>query len=333
MSSTSLHETDFEHIPVMLSEVIEALSPALERNSAVLYDLTLGLGGHTSAFLTEFPNILVFGVDRDYAALERATARLSTFGPRFRGFNCRYDELNAVIAQTGCSPTAILMDLGVSSMQLDDPSRGFAYSKDEALDMRMNQSTGQTAAELIGELEVEELASILKEFGEEKHSGLVAQSIKKVLPTTTSQLADAIRLGLPKQLQNTEYKMSAIKRVFQALRIAVNCELESLESALDCALNSLEVGGRIAILTYHSLEDRIVKKRFNLGTSQHCASLLPREIPLQNLDQLGYLDVLVKGVAPSANEQETNPRSRSARLRVAQKTADVNTSTQGVSNA
>ncbi|GHT82634.1 ribosomal RNA small subunit methyltransferase H [Actinomycetota bacterium] len=342
--------TSFTHDPVMLEEVFEYLKPALEVKTSrsantkpednsknegrnkTYYDLTLGLGGHTSYFLEQLPNIYAIGIDRDEKALAIASARLQDYTNRFKAVHATYDKVGEIAREMGKRPCAILMDLGVSSMQLDDAERGFAYTKDAALDMRMDQSqklgsSGDlTVAELIQEYSVEDLAQNIRDYGEEKHSKLIAKSIKDASPKTTGELADAIRAGLPASLRRDKYAMGAIKRVFQALRISVNHELEILQSALDNAISALEVGGRIAVLTYHSLEDRIVKQTFSRATDQYAQSLVPKYLPvLPDNTPKGYLKLLTRGAQiPTASDIESNSRAKSAKLRVAVKTRELN---------
>jgi 16S rRNA (cytosine1402-N4)-methyltransferase len=311
------------HEPVMLERTLELLAPALASERAVLVDCTLGLGGHSEAFLKAFENLTVIGIDRDLVALDLAGKRLEGFGSRVNYFHGTYEQIPEALAEFGFSEaSAILMDLGVSSMQIDSQDRGFAYSFDAPLDMRMDASTGQTAAELIATESEQELARIFKEYGEERFAKKIASEIVEIRgksPITSSkQLASIISDVVP--FIPGKSSGHPAKRVFQALRIAVNKELEILESAIPAAIDSLEVGGRLLVLAYHSLEDRIVKQAIVKASTSSAPIELPFELP----EHAPVLKLVIKG-AEQATLQEiaANPRSASVRLRVAEKIRKV----------
>ena len=311
------------HEPVMLARTLELLAPALASDSAVLVDCTLGLGGHSEAFLNGFENLTVIGIDRDLVALELAGKRLEVFGSRVKYFHGTYEQIPDALSKFGFSEaSAILMDLGVSSMQIDSPDRGFAYSFDAPLDMRMDSSSGETAAELIATASELELARIFKEYGEERFAKKISAEIvsrRAADPIVSSkQLAGIISQIVP--FIPGKSSGHPAKRVFQALRIAVNQELEILESAIPAAINALEIGGRLLVLAYHSLEDRIVKQ----AIVQAASSSAPIDLPFELPEHAPVLKLVIKG-AEQATLQEiaANPRSASVRLRVAEKIRKV----------
>lgn len=311
------------HEPVMLARTLELLAPALASESAVLVDCTLGLGGHSEAFLNMFENLTVIGIDRDLTALDLAQKRLDLFGSRVKYFHGTYDEIPQALAEFGFSEaSAILMDLGVSSMQIDSQDRGFAYSFDAPLDMRMDPSTGETAAELIATASEQELARIFKEYGEERFAKKIASEIvdrrANEAITSSKQLAGIVSEIVP--FIPGKSSGHPAKRIFQALRIAVNQELEILESAVPAAIDALEIGGRLLVLAYHSLEDRIVKQ----AIVQAATSSAPIELPFELPEHAPVLKLVIKG-AEQATLQEiaANPRSASVRLRVAEKIRKV----------
>ena len=314
---------DSLHEPVMLSRTLELLAPALASDSAVLVDCTLGLGGHSEAFLNSFENLTVIGIDRDLVALDLAGKRLEVFGSRVKYFHGTYEQIPEALSKFGFSEaSAILMDLGVSSMQIDSPDRGFAYSFDAPLDMRMDSSAGETAAELIATASEIELTRIFKEYGEERFAKKIAAEIvsrRDATPIVSSkQLAGIISQIVP--FIPGKSSGHPAKRVFQALRIAVNQELEILESAIPAAIDALEVGGRLLVLAYHSLEDRIVKQ----AIVQAATSSAPIDLPFELPEHAPVLKLVIKG-AEQATLQEiaANPRSASVRLRVAEKIRKV----------
>ena len=307
------------HLPVLLNRSLELLRPCLEGRRAYLIDCTLGLGGHSEAFLKEFPELTIIGIDRDPKALELAKHRLATFQDRVHFIHTTYDNIQSTLRELGVdSVDAILMDLGVSSMQIDQGDRGFAYSFDAPLDMRMDGSDGETAAQLVARATEQELARIFKDFGEERYAKKIAEEIVKVRATTpivsSKQLASIISKVVP--FIPGKSSGHPAKRVFQALRIAVNEELEILERAVPAAIESLRVGGRLLVLAYHSLEDRIVKQ----ALAKSATSSAPIDMPFELPEQAATLKLVVKGAETASLEEiSQNPRSASVRLRVAEK--------------
>ncbi len=307
------------HIPVALERTLELLAPALQEPGALVVDMTVGLGGHAEALLQTFPHIHLLGIDRDPRALELSTERLAPQSDRLTLVHARYDELADVLSQhyPSAPVRGILLDAGVSSMQLDVAERGFSYMAAGALDMRMNQEVGESAADLINSLSEAELADLFRRYGDEPLAtryarAIVAARVERPI-TTTDQLVEILDQATPQA--HTRRGHSA-KRVFQALRIAVNKELESLEAALPQALDALDVGGRIVVLSYQSGEDRLVKhlieKRVSVQT--------PVDLPVVPEADQPTMRWVVKGPeSATAAEQETNPRSQSVRLRAAEK--------------
>ena len=314
---------DSIHEPVMLARTLELLSPAITGDSAVLVDCTLGLGGHSEAFLKAFQNLTIIGIDRDQSALALAKQRLAPFGKRVKFFHGTYDQIREALASNGLDEVqAILMDLGVSSMQIDNADRGFAYSFDAPLDMRMDTDSGVTAAELIAQASEAELTRIFREYGEERFAAKIASELVIVRGSTpivsSKQLASIISQVVP--FIPGKSSGHPAKRVFQALRIAVNEELEILESAVPAAIDALAVGGRLLVLSYHSLEDRIVKQ----AIVQASTSSAPLELPFELPEHAPVLKLVVKGAEKASLEEiASNPRSASVRLRAAEKTRKV----------
>lgn len=311
------------HTPVSLEYALEMLGPALTGDSAVMVDGTLGLGGHTEAFLDKFENLTVIGIDRDEKALELASSRLARFGNRVRFANAVYSEILEVIEAEGFDAVdAILLDLGVSSMQLDEADRGFAYSFDAPLDMRMNQSAGITAAEVLNTYSENDLARIFKTFGEERYAKQIASEIvarrKAVVFASSADLAALVSKIVPYIPGKTSGHPA--KRVFQALRIEVNGELEILEETIPAAIEALRVGGRILVMSYHSLEDGIVKG----ALVRAATSLTPIEMPIELPEHAPIIRMLTKGTAVASDaEKLANPRAASVRMRVAEKIRDA----------
>lgn len=308
------------HDPVLLERSIEILGEALTGEDAILVDCTLGLGGHTEAFLDRFPQLTVVGIDRDPSALELAGKRLERFGNRIHLMHAVYDEIQEVLDELDIDEVqGILLDLGVSSMQLDEAERGFAYSYEAPLDMRMDSTTGKTAAEVVNTYSEAELARIFKEFGEERYAKAVAREIVAARKTTPFQTSTQLAGLITKVIPFIPGKSSGhpAKRVFQALRIEVNGELEVLERTMPAALDALAIGGRILVLSYHSLEDRIVKQALVAAAN----SSTPIELPIELPEHAPTIRLLVKGAeAATAEEIIKNPRAASVRLRAAQKT-------------
>jgi len=307
------------HEPVLLERAIELLAPAFDIDSPVFVDCTLGLGGHSEAFLERFPNLTLVGIDRDPSALKLAGERLARFSSRVHLVHAVYEEIEEVLEELNIAQVqGILLDLGVSSMQLDERDRGFAYSYEAPLDMRMDSTSGKTAADVVNSYSEAELARIFKEFGEERYAKAVAReivSIRKSTPFTSStELATLISKIIP--FIPGKSSGHPAKRVFQALRIEVNGELEVLERTMPAAIRALAVGGRIVVMSYHSLEDRITKQ--SLVAAANSSS--PIELPIELPEHAPVLRLLVKGAeAATADEISRNPRAASVRLRAAEK--------------
>ncbi len=306
------------HTPVMLERTLELLAPALEHPGAVLVDATLGLGGHAEAFLQRFPELEFVGLDRDPHALAMTEERLAGYGARVHLVHTVYDRVSEVLGELGIPAVAgVLFDLGVSSMQLDQVERGFSYSKDAPLDMRMDDTAELTAARILAEYDEASLRRIFYEYGEEKLAPRYASRIvreRAAVPLSTSaQLVELLIAATPAALQRAGHPA---KRVFQALRIEVNQELSALERAIPAALDSLEVGGRIVVLAYQSLEDRIVKREFAARSS----STAPRGLPVELPEHRPEFRLLVRGAEmASAAEKAKNSRATSVRLRAAER--------------
>jgi 16S rRNA (cytosine1402-N4)-methyltransferase len=307
------------HVPVLLERCVALLAPALAEPGAVVVDGTLGLGGHSAALLAACPDAVLVGIDRDPQALALAGRRLAAFGDRVRLVHARYDELPRVLADLGVPAVrGVLLDLCVSSLQLDERDRGFAYAVDAPLDMRMDPTDGPTAAEVLNSYPVRELTRVLREYGEERFARRIAEGVvreRAAAPFTTSaRLVDLVRACVPAATRRTGGNPA--KRTFQALRIEVNGELAGLERAMPAAVGALAVGGRIVVLAYHSLEDRIVKRVLAAGATSSAPPDLPVELP----EHAPYLRLLTRGgEVPGPQETTENPRASSARLRAAER--------------
>jgi 16S rRNA (cytosine1402-N4)-methyltransferase len=309
------------HVPVLLHRADEILGPALQ-SGGVLIDATLGLGGHSEYFLRTYPQIRLVGLDRDTDALRLAGERLRPFADRITLVHTTYDGIAAALAEAGLPATdsvrAILMDLGVSSMQLDEAERGFAYSVDAPLDMRMDPTTGPTAADVLNTYSHGELARVLKTYGEERFAGRIASEIVKRRArqpfTTSAQLVELLYDAIPAATRRTGGHPA--KRTFQALRIEVNHELESLEAALPAALDALEIGGRIVVMSYQSLEDKVVKQVL----AARSASRTPMDLPVELPGMGPEFRILTRGAEKAtAAEIEDNPRAAPVRMRAAER--------------
>ena len=312
------------HVPVLRDRIVDLLAPALQHEGAVCVDGTLGMGGHAEAILERCPAARVIGLDRDVEALDLAGERLERFGDRFLGVHAVYDDIASVLREhADGTASGILFDLGVSSLQLDEPERGFAYRHDAPLDMRMDQSTGITAADVLNTYSHGDLARVLKTYGEERFAGRIASAVlrerEKEPFTTSARLVEVLRAAVPAASQRTGGHPA--KRTFQALRIEVNGELEVWERAVASAIEVLAPRGRIAVLSYHSLEDRITKQAFAEGAPSRTPHGMPVELP----EHAAYLRLLTRGAeVPGEDEQHTNPRSASARLRAAERLVPSN---------
>jgi len=317
----------FGHVPVLAQRCVDLLTPALTRqdpdgSGAVLVDATLGAGGHAERFLTELPGLRLIGLDRDPTALDIAEQRLARFSDRVTLAHTRFDGLADALAESGYAATesidGMLFDLGVSSMQLDRAERGFAYAQDAPLDMRMDPESSLTAADIVNTYDQAALADILRRYGEERFAGRIAAHIVRQRArtpfTSTAQLVELLYEAIPAPARRTGGHPA--KRTFQALRVAVNDELGSLRAAVPAALDALSVGGRIVVLAYQSLEDRIVKRLF----SQAVASRSPAGLPIELPGHEPLFQSLTRGAERAdAAEIERNPRSAPVRLRALQR--------------
>ncbi|WP_207391549.1 16S rRNA (cytosine(1402)-N(4))-methyltransferase RsmH [Streptomonospora litoralis] len=307
------------HTPVMLDRIAELLAPALAAPGAVLVDGTLGLGGHAAALLDAHPRMRLVGVDRDTAALERSRARLAPYADRVEFAHAEYDDVPEVLDGLGRTEVqAVLLDLGVSSPQLDESERGFAYSHEAPLDMRMDRTQRRTAADVVNTYSVAELTRVLRDYGEERFAGRIAQAVARRRAAepidSTRVLAELVRDAIPAATRRTGGNPA--KRTFQALRIEVNAELDILSRALPAAVERLAVEGRIAVLSYHSLEDRITKRALGALATDTTPAGLPVPLP----EHSPQLRLLTRGAeSPTDQENEANPRAASARLRAAER--------------
>jgi 16S rRNA (cytosine1402-N4)-methyltransferase len=307
------------HVPVMLERVLALLAPALSDRPAVVVDATLGLGGHAEALLRAHPQLTLVGLDRDPDALARSRTRLTPYAERSHLVHAIYDRMPEVLDELGYAGVdGVLFDLGVSSMQLDVAERGFAYAQDAPLDMRMDQSGGTTAADVVNEYSVPELARILREYGEERFAMRIAQAIdreRRVAPLrSTAQLAELVREAIPAATRRRGGHPA--KRTFQALRIEVNGELAAVRAAVPAALEALHVGGRIVVLAYHSLEDRLVKQAF----AALATDTTPPDLPMPLPGRGPQLRLLTRGAEQASDaEIAANPRATSVRLRAAER--------------
>jgi 16S rRNA (cytosine1402-N4)-methyltransferase len=311
-----------EHASVMLDRCIALLSPAIEKSSnPIVVDATLGLGGHSYALLEKFPNLKIIGLDRDLSAIEKSSARLAKFSDRTTIVHAVYDEMPAVLKSLGIANVqGILFDLGVSSMQLDQVARGFSYSNDAPLDMRMDQSRGVSAKEVIDSYSRNDLIRIIREYGEERFATRIVDNLiaarEKGGINSTTELADLVKNSIPAPARRVGGNPA--KRTFQALRIEVNQELEILQRAIPRAMDCLSVGGRMVVMSFQSLEDKIVKKFFTAATESKTPVGLPVEI-----EALAAKFKLVFSGSEKASEQEIeeNSRAQSVRLRAIERVA------------
>jgi len=307
------------HVPVLLDRVLTLLAPALADRPAIVVDATLGLGGHAEALLAAHPQLTLVGLDRDPTALSRSGERLARFATRTHLVHAIYDRMPEVLDRLGLPGVdGVLFDLGVSSMQLDVAERGFAYARDAPLDMRMDPDEGVTAAEVVNTYPVPRLARVLREYGEERFALRVAQAIdraRRVAPlNSAAQLAELVRDAIPAATRR--HGGHPAKRTFQALRIEVNGELDSLRRAVPAALAALRIGGRIVVLSYHSLEDRIVKQ----SLAALASDTTPIGLPVALAERGPQLRLLGRGSEPaSAAEIDANPRAASVRMRAAER--------------
>lgn len=312
------------HVPVMRERMADLLSAPVHMlaDAAIIIDGTLGAGGHTEYFLNEFPQARVIGIDRDKAALKQATKRLEKFGERFTPVNARFDDLGVAITQGDGDVFEVarehgiagaLFDLGVSSMQLDQAERGFAYAQDAPLDMRMDPSKGITAAEVLNTYSHGDLARVLKVYGDERFAGKIASAVLKEREKepfeNSARLVELLYATIPAAARRTGGHPA--KRTFQALRVEVNRELEAIEQVLPVIANALSVGGRAVFMSYQSLEDRIVKRAFKELTTSKTPAGLPMDLP----GTAAQFKTVTRG-SEKASEEEIAENSRAASVRV-----------------
>jgi 16S rRNA (cytosine1402-N4)-methyltransferase len=311
------------HVPVLLDRVLDLLAPALSGPAPVVLDATLGLGGHSEALLRAHPAITLVGLDRDRQALRLSAERLARYADRTHLVHAVYDRLPDVLAGLGMARIdAALFDLGVSSMQLDVAERGFSYAQDAPLDMRMDSQQPLRAEDIVNTYPVPQLARVLREYGEERFALRIAQAISRRRAQhrliSTAELAELVREAIPAATRRTGGHPA--KRTFQALRIEVNGELDAVQAAIPAALQALTVGGRIVVLAYHSLEDRIVKRSF----AELAVDRTPPGLPVRLAESGPQLRLLSRGSElASAEEIAANPRAASVRLRAAERIRDA----------
>jgi 16S rRNA (cytosine1402-N4)-methyltransferase len=311
------------HVPVLVDRVVALFAPALIRPGSVLVDATLGLGGHAEALLRRCPEAHLVGLDRDGEALSMARTRLQDFAERVTVVHAVFDRLGEVLSGLGYGPVdGVLFDLGVSSLQLDVRVRGFAYAEDSPLDMRMDAATGPTAADILNSYSAKDLARILRAYGEERFARRIADSIVRERARapfeTSARLVELIRDSIPAPARRSGGHPA--KRTFQALRIEVNDELGALRRALPAAIDRLALGGRMVILSYHSLEDRLAKQAIRARARPD----VPEDLPVVPADREPELRELVRGAErASVQEIAANPRAASVRLRAAERIREV----------
>jgi 16S rRNA (cytosine1402-N4)-methyltransferase len=311
-----------EHVSVMRDRCVDLLSPAISASTnPVVVDATLGLGGHTEALLQKFPHLTVIGIDRDLDAIAKATTRLAPFADRLKTAHSTFDGIAQVVTGLGYKHIdGALFDLGVSSMQLDQQERGFSYSHDAPLDMRMDRTQSLTAGEIINTYEPGQLVRILRTYGEEKFATRIVESIVKqraIAPmNSTTQLAEMVKAAIPAATRRTGGNPA--KRTFQALRIETNDELGTITRALPAALELLNVGARLVVMSFQSLEDRIVKQLFVASTT----SGTPRNLPFELPEYAAKFSMITRGSeTPTDAELAENSRSQSVRLRAIERVA------------
>ena len=321
---TSERPTADRHVPVMLDRVLDLMAPGIDQARAagrtpVALDGTLGMGGHTEALLRRHPDLIVVGIDRDTQALALAADRLDWAGDRLRTWHGTYDEVPEALEHAGLGAVdAALYDLGVSSFQLDERERGFAYSYDAPLDMRMDGTADLTAADVVNTYEEGDLKRIIRAWGEERFAGRIAAAIVRARAEApfigTGRLVEVIRSAVPAAAGRSGGHPA--KRTFQALRIEVNEELDVLERALPAIIDALTVGGRLVVMSYHSLEDRITKSQM----TSLSRSTAPPGFPIELEEHAPVVKMLTRGVdQPTQHEIEENPRASSAKVRALEK--------------
>jgi 16S rRNA (cytosine1402-N4)-methyltransferase len=320
--TSSQEHAEPAHVPVLLERCVGLLAPALTGPDAVVVDCTLGMGGHAQALLGQTGARLV-GLDRDPEALRRSGERLAPYAGRTTLVHAVYDALPQVLADLGLDRVqGVLFDLGVSSLQLDEAGRGFAYAQDAPLDMRMDPTQGRTAAEIVNTYDGKALARVLKEYGDERFAGRIADAIVRERAKEpfagSARLAELVRTAIPAATRRTGGHPA--KRTFQALRIEVNDELGVLRRAIPAALDALAVGGRLVVMSYQSLEDKIVKSEL----VRRATSEVPVDLPFVPEGSQPELRLLVRGSEKASDDEiAANPRAASVRLRAAERTRDA----------
>lgn len=311
-----------QHISVKRERCVEILAPSIQlHNQPIVVDATLGLGGHAEALLTRFPQLTIIGIDRDLSAIAKAKSRLAVFGDRIKISHAIFDDISNVVSAHGYSHVSgILFDLGVSSMQLDEKERGFSYSHDAPLDMRMDTTQKVSAFEIINHYEPGALVKILRTFGEEKFATRIVENIVKARAqaplNSTMELATLVKESIPAATRRTGGNPA--KRTFQALRIAVNDELGAISRALPQALNLINLGGRVVVMSFQSLEDKIVKEIFVEAST----SKSPRNLPIDLPEFAAKFSLVIKASEKAGEfEQNENSRSASVRLRAIERVA------------
>jgi 16S rRNA (cytosine1402-N4)-methyltransferase len=311
------------HVPVLLPRVAELLEPALRDRPAVLVDATLGLGGHAAALLAAHPRLTLVGLDRDPEALALAGRRLVAFSDRTHLVHAVYDRIADVLGELGLPRVdGVLFDLGVSSLQLDADERGFSYARDADLDMRMDPTDGPTAADVLNSYSVPELARVLREYGEERFASRIAAAVARRRTRSpfrrSGELVELLYEAVPAASRRTGGHPA--KRTFQALRIEVNGELDALRAAVPAAIDALGVGGRIVVLAYHSLEDRIVKREL----TERSRSRTPQDLPVELPGHGPELRLVTRGAEVAGDDEVAdNPRAASVRLRAAERIGEA----------
>jgi 16S rRNA (cytosine1402-N4)-methyltransferase len=319
MSTEMQAEIAAKHVSVLLDRCIELLEPAISRPGAIVIDATLGMGGHSRALLERFQNLKVIGFDRDENAIALAKIRLADFSDRVVFVKAEYDRIAEVLDDLQISQVdAVLFDLGVSSLQLDESDRGFSYNQSAILDMRMDQSSELTAEIVVNEYSAPELVRILREYADEKFASRIASAIVQARAenriTDTVILAEIVKQAIPAATRRTGGHPA--KRTFQAIRIEVNAELSILRAAIPAALAAVNLNGRVVVMAYQSLEDRIVKQAFAEVTT----ATAPLDMPVLPENMMPQFKLVTRGSeTPSAAEIEVNPRAASAKLRAVER--------------
>ncbi|MBU3753270.1 MAG: 16S rRNA (cytosine(1402)-N(4))-methyltransferase RsmH [Candidatus Nanopelagicaceae bacterium] len=311
-----------EHTSVLLERCITLLAPSIQKSkSPIVVDATLGLGGHSLALLEKFPQLRIVGLDRDKTAISKANQRLAPFSDRIKVIHAVYDEMPKVLDSLGISDVdGILFDLGVSSMQLDNSERGFSYSQSAPLDMRMDQSQGLSAQEVLESYSRNDLIRVIREYGEERFASRIVDNIIAARESgklhSTTDLAEIVKQSIPAPARRVGGNPA--KRTFQALRIEVNQELAVLERAIPRAMDRLNVGGRLVVMSFQSLEDKIVKRYFSAATE----SMTPIGLPVEIASLAAKFQLVFRG-SEKASEEEINKNSRaqSVRLRAIERVA------------